>query len=1263
MQTRSPCRSSYLRAFRTLFGLLLWCVLPTGSYAQTTFDFTGPPVLLSGNALQQGALYRYASVSAGIDALVVINALNMATLVQLDQVDGVNRALQPEIDGDAQGAYVEFEITFVSSGTSTPNAISARFSALDVDSPLEFYTFSDISDYTVESDTELTVSVSDPQTLNIVGGGAGYASTSVGNTSVVASFSVNQLASFTYRVGVNGDVTRQTSLLFEPVNFTSPVFFNINDAPVVNSDTISTGENLSLMVAAEQGVLANDTDIDLGIDTDVLVVDSFTVGVNTYPANNSASLQEGEFTLNSDGSYEFIPAANFSGMVPVIGYQVSDGNGGEGSSTLTLSVTASNSPPVLTDDIALLDTYDTLIISVLDNDIDTDGSLDVSSLRWVADLSPFPAGTTLSADLGSLNVAGEGRWLIAGNSVEFSPLVNSSGNVTPVRYQLDDNNGATAIAEIRLTDGLPPAEAEVTIDEDRDNNGFLGLDEIDGAVNVSAQLSDRMRAGDLLTFVSAGNTEEIFISPEQLQNGLISVAFDPPADGTLFEVIATVTDNAGNRSAETSDQAVIDITANDPPLVNILADSDNNGFISQQEYRDQIQVEVLLPATAAVNDRLTVNAGTTTSEIVITPIHIADGVLSLTLTDPVDGDALSVVAEITDEAGNRSASGSDSVMIDSTAPPAPTVDNLISSSSTPTVSGTLPVDSNYLLSVQVAGVLYATDDGQLVESEGGNWSLTIPATDSLADGVYDVTVVVTDMAGNSSSDTTTNELIIDLIRPEVNAGNLGPSSDSAPLVSGSTDQQDDTQVLVKTDADQIVCTALVSAQQWSCPIQVPLNVGINTLEAVVTDIAGNQGTDVFTVTVVAAIDSDEDGIPDDIEGTEDFDQDGIANYLDLDSDNDSITDRLETLVDRDNDGIRNYLDPDSDNDGISDLQEAHHTAVPGNAGISQLDSAFVVGANGLADILESVTDSGVTTLPHDTDKDNVADFIDHDSDNDGIADVVENGDADIDLDAMRSDGVIIIAADFDNDGVANYRDLDSDQDGITDIREIPWSDNNGDGIVDTLQDVNSDGRADLFNDGVALVRDFDGDGYANFLDLDSDADKKPDIIESGRLDTNKDGMHDSWFDLNGNGVADAVDSAYTGGDDVDGDFIDDLYDSDFNTASDVDADGIIDEYDFDKNGDGLVDSLIEIPLRLPDLNGNGQADVFDPALPVTAALLSTGVGRLGSGCAIANRAEQRSSQKVDLLFYCLLLGAMAGIMRNRQMRVASGAASKAAIKG
>lgn len=183
-----------------------------------------------------------------------------------------------------------------------------------------------------------------------------------------------------------------------------------------------------------------------------------------------------------------------------------------------------------------------------------------------------------------------------------------------------------------------------------------------------------------------------------------------------------------------------------------------------------------------------------------------------------------------------------------------------------------------------------------------------------------------------------------------------------------------------------------------------------------------------------------------------------------------------------------------------------------------------------------------------SDNDGLADNIDIDDDNDGIPDVTENGgydpfaDGDSDnipnyLDTTPGTGLpafvdansdgINDAYDADKDGVINSLDLDSDNDGIPDIVEAGGVDTNGDGRVDVFADSDNDGLANLYDvstGGNAIANaDSDGDGIKNIYDLDSDNDGIPDVVETGGTDANGDGRIDGFTDADGDGLSQQVD--------------------------------------------------------------------------------------------------------------------------------------------
>ncbi|MDO9393190.1 MAG: retention module-containing protein, partial [Methylotenera sp.] len=152
----------------------------------------------------------------------------------------------------------------------------------------------------------------------------------------------------------------------------------VNDAPVDGDETNSVTEDVTLTVNAAAGLLANSTDVDGGTPT----VTSFLVAGNAVPFAVTAGTPGvanlagvGILTINSNGSYSFAPALNYTGAIPVVTYTVDDGNGGTDTSTLTLSMTPVNDAPVANPDSASTPINTALNnIDVKANDTDVDNT-------------------------------------------------------------------------------------------------------------------------------------------------------------------------------------------------------------------------------------------------------------------------------------------------------------------------------------------------------------------------------------------------------------------------------------------------------------------------------------------------------------------------------------------------------------------------------------------------------------------------------------------------------------------------------------------------------------------------------------------------------------------------------------------------------------------------------------------------------------------------------------------------------------------------
>lgn len=123
------------------------------------------------------------------------------------------------------------------------------------------------------------------------------------------------------------------------------------------------------------------------------------------------------------------------------------------------------------------------------------------------------------------------------------------------------------------------------------------------------------------------------------------------------------------------------------------------------------------------------------------------------------------------------------------------------------------------------------------------------------------------------------------------------------------------------------------------------------------------------------------------------------------------------------------------------------------------------------------------------------------------------------------------ACDDDGDGIVGTADLDSDNDGVTNsVEGDHQADADADNIPNYL-DADFAGFTDSNGDGVDDNFDTDLDGIPDALDVDSDNDGIPDLIENGLTDSDNDGTLNEGSgitDTNINGLDDVRDAACDG---------------------------------------------------------------------------------------------------------------------------------------
>jgi uncharacterized repeat protein (TIGR01451 family) len=199
--------------------------------AITALDLRNP-VLQSGAALSVGAVYRFSNAAPGVDVLVRVDAITGGSLAIIDRDTGLIGNFQPELGG-ADARSVDFTITFVAAGTSTPLPLDVAASGVDIDGDSaalrEYAEFSTpFAAYVVDNPTNLDVNASGPSVPSNVRFESRTTLTAAGidetATANIASILYTATSSFQYRIGAlgTGATTRLTSLDFGCPNLALP---------------------------------------------------------------------------------------------------------------------------------------------------------------------------------------------------------------------------------------------------------------------------------------------------------------------------------------------------------------------------------------------------------------------------------------------------------------------------------------------------------------------------------------------------------------------------------------------------------------------------------------------------------------------------------------------------------------------------------------------------------------------------------------------------------------------------------------------------------------------------------------------------------------------------------------------------------------------------------------------------------------------------------------------------------------------------------
>ncbi|WP_022944064.1 retention module-containing protein [Pseudoalteromonas ruthenica] len=404
-----------------------------------------------------------------------------------------------------------------------------------------------------------------------------------------------------------------------------------------------------------------------------------------------------------------------------------------------------------------------------------------------------------------------GQW-----QVVFSDEVADGAFEVTVTATDPQGNTVVGTTSGELDTTAPVIVIATPIDEDDPTPAISGSSDLDAGAAVNVLITDA--AGAIQTLVATVG-----------EDGTWQVQVTQPLVQGEFSVVASSTDEAGNIGQAQAQGSFNGDTDLESLIIDIAAiGTTNDSTPSLAGSTDAPDGSVI---TITVVDALGNEQSITTTAVA--------GQWQIDVAQPLAEGEFSVTASVA--AGGLEASDSESGLLDSQAPSI-VIDSLATiSDSTPIISGSsdeIGATVNILVT-DAAGVAQSLT---AVVQADGSWQVEVPQ--ALAEGEFEVQANVTDVAGNSASDT--EQGVIDVSAPELTIDSPAITNDTTPIITGTSSEVGGTVIVIVSDAEGNRQTLEATVQQdgsWQVQTQQPLGEGVYQVQASVVDASGNSTSD------------------------------------------------------------------------------------------------------------------------------------------------------------------------------------------------------------------------------------------------------------------------------------------------------------------------------------------------------------------------------------------------------------------------------------